>query len=123
MNSYSSAKAPKNWPSEVIYTSVPVFPNASDRAITFNIRDITAVDQLAKSTSIHIKRITDSNHPAFQQYGLFATKNIPPDTPVILYAGLVTPRDSSNDDSDYVLGFGPSLAIDALNTGSTMPSS
>lgn len=81
-------------------------------------------------SNIRINPISEQSHPAFGQYGLFATRTHAPDSFICLYLGLVhcTAADSStvqhvNEEhqpkSDYDLSLDRDLglAVDAANMG------
>ena len=69
------------------------------------------------SSKVYFKRITDSNHPACGEYGLFCAlpNGAPPGTWLLDYVGHVTLGEDQNKQSDYVSDFGEhsELACDA----------
>lgn len=86
--------------------------------------DITQYD----STSIQripnafkVQQITNSSHPALNQFGLFAKRGIPPRTHILNYIGHVHTEEESQPDSNYDIRFiftpQGSLHIDASKMG------
>jgi hypothetical protein len=75
----------------------------------------TILDSQKIKGLFEVKFINSPQHPAHQQYGLFAKKTIRPNTWIIDYCGYITDR--SSEDSDYVLKFTNDYAIDAAKMG------
>ncbi|KAL3811035.1 hypothetical protein ACHAXA_008280 [Cyclostephanos tholiformis] len=70
--------------------------------------------------SVYLKRITDPDHPAFGQRGLFcAMDNAPPGTWLLDYVGDVTMAEHQNSSSDYLCDYGEfgELSCDASAYG------
>lgn len=77
---------PKNWPPEVEYLRY----NKWDTKISFEMRK-----KLECSTyfnEVTIKKITDSKHKCYKQYGLFATRDFKEGVAIGNYTGLITPN-------------------------------
>lgn len=69
---------------------------------------------------IKITNITDQTHPAFKQQGLFAGKNLEPNSFIIVYCGhMHGPDDLTSQDSDYdlMLDRDLNIGIDASRIG------
>lgn len=67
-----------------------------------------------------IHKITSTAHPAFGQYGLFASKKIPPKTCILEYTGEIHCDDRLDSDYDlslYRTNEGMSVGIDASQAG------
>lgn len=73
------------------------------------------------SKKVYIKKITDPNHPAFGECGLFCAlpEGLPPGAWILDYVGKVTLGEKQDKSSDYVSDFGEKseLACDANTFG------
>lgn len=72
------------------------------------------------SRNVYFKRITDEDHPAYGQYGLFcALPHAKPGQWLLDYVGRVTLGEDQNKESDYVSEFGAhsELSCDANTLG------
>ncbi|CAN6660956.1 hypothetical protein TRVA0_033S00144 [Trichomonascus vanleenenianus] len=114
-------KVPSNWPDTVVYTHKNVY---SKRLIKEELDAIGVSRNEGKPGSgpsklVKIKRISDPNHPACGQFGLFAASKLAPRSKVLDYMGYVHPRSESDDASDYdlVLDKATGVAIDAWKLG------
>ncbi len=68
------------------------------------------------SRNVYFKRITDKDHPAYGEFGLYcALAHAKPGQWLLDYVGRVTPGEDQNKESDYVSDFGEhsELACDA----------
>jgi hypothetical protein len=122
---------PANWPKEITYLTSVTFSEAvtdEQKAALGRTTDetstwpkIPASEIIAPSPLVEIKLIFDEKHPAHGQRGLFATKNLEPDTFLLLYIGHVHTNSLSDTDphSDYDLSFDRhlSLSVDASSSG------
>ncbi|TFY65272.1 hypothetical protein EVG20_g5656 [Dentipellis fragilis] len=104
----SQAKPPKNWPSDVHFINSQRFHSSvttTARAFVQGPQTKThEADTLARAPSlVVIRRITEPSHPACGQYGLFASKKIPPRTHLIDYLGEVHCDDRPHSDYDISL--------------------
>ena len=61
------------------------------------------------SKKVYFKRITDRDHPAYGEFGLFCAlpDGAPPGTWLLDYVGHVTLGEDQNESSDYLSEFGP----------------
>jgi hypothetical protein len=129
-------RVPKCWPPEVLYTPTPI-PSA--RLLQLSQRNGhhhpildhgrgSGRGSSGPCDDVAIKKITCDTHPAYGQYGLFASRKIPARTFVLVYAGVVhfsssssstnaNGEDESDPDSEYDLNLGNGLAIDATHAG------
>ena len=73
------------------------------------------------SRKVYFKKITDSNHPAYGEFGLYCAlpTGAPPGTWLLDYVGHITLGEDQNEQSDYVSDFGEKseLACDAKSYG------
>lgn len=90
--------APKYWPSKFVYTPLPfsdeIHPNLLQHLLfTGKEEDRETVHPLIESKSVHphlqVKRITDPNHILINQYGLFATQDIPEGSELGTFGGKI----------------------------------
>ncbi|RMZ86464.1 hypothetical protein DV736_g6313, partial [Chaetothyriales sp. CBS 134916] len=136
---------PENWPTSLPYLSnaiiAPPLPKdiLSTRALAASCCAIepnaaTIREPQTPYTNIHITPITDPNHPAYRQCGLFTRRGHGPDTFICLYLGLVhdttadaaaarsdkdvsSPSPHVHSDYDLSLDRDLGLAIDAAAMG------
>ncbi|KAJ3237309.1 hypothetical protein HDU81_009645 [Chytriomyces hyalinus] len=106
---------PRNWPSNITFASDYIIsPDLGIDALP----PVSPAQQLKhKFPTLHpkpyaaplaqIAKITDPKHPAYTQNGLFSLRDIPCNTHIVDYIGLVISADSAVVQvSDYVLDFG-----------------
>ena len=130
---------PAGWPADVAYLSKWVVSDHLKRKHP-HIAEHLQADTWARrtpgpppptllGTAVKLKRISDKNHPACGQYGLFAYREIEPHAHVCDYIGVV--RDAGepeSESSDYALAFddhgfasddgeAPRLCVDAQQFG------
>ncbi|KAL1887621.1 Glucose-responsive transcription factor [Ceratocystis pirilliformis] len=117
---------PNNWPPHLTYIPAPKYsPQLSkDQAKALAVCPdglIKVPDEICRlpSTLAKIVLISDAKHPANGQAGLFATKNLKPGAPILLYLGVVHPPDTAHETSDYDLWLDHDLeiAVDAATIG------
>jgi len=120
-----SCRKPPQWPPSVQFITSPRYHDSvppSTRAWLIN----GTPSQSPKSPGfqvnslVRIRLITEPDHPANGQYGLFACKKIPPRSHIIDYIGEVHCQD--RPDSEYDLSLyrsqdGVSVGIDASRMG------
>jgi hypothetical protein len=120
------AKVPKNWPSNVRYIREPIYhTSVSSNAMAIlkawqpNERGVPILPAQPQKWT-HIEKVTSNDHPACGQLGLFASKNIRPNTMVLYYIGQVhaEPRESSNYDLSLLkTSEGINIGVDARFMG------
>lgn len=118
---------PKNWPPSGVgfVTEAPVHSKVSQQHWRNSSSQLRSYAEsqglpllhvprcLGPCPNVHIVTITDPRHPACNQRGLVAAKNIPASTHIIDYVGQIATDDTVSDTSDYVLRLGPDVSIDA----------
>ena len=112
---------PVNWPDNVIYVARNVYSQSLGSDILKSLgcdTNKTSVPQRPIS-HVKIKKIDESSHPAFGQFGLFANAKLAPKSYVIDYLGYVHNEDESDKNSDYDINLDRQLgiAIDARKYG------
>ncbi|RKP09590.1 hypothetical protein THASP1DRAFT_28623 [Thamnocephalis sphaerospora] len=129
VSSAAGAALPKNWPMPpAVFLAACTYVPASLRTLDVRLPAQAGIQEagalLACTTrtcaSVRIRGLTElglTTHPAYPQRGLFAARDLPPRQLVLEYRGLVTLREAASSTSDYVLGFGDRLAIDADQCG------
>jgi hypothetical protein len=111
------------WPSDCSYTKKSVWdPSIGVKAqeIYQSIASedstfITLKDSQKMNGLYEVKSIEDPDHPAYQQYGLFAKRSIRSASWIIDYCGYISR--TPPEESDYVLKFTNEYAIDAAKMG------
>lgn len=120
-----SAYLPQRWPASLQYLDSLSYHGSVPEALrslinpSFRNNGSKASGNTSRP-SVAIRPIVESSHPAFGQYGLFATKKIPPHTHILDYLGEVHCDD--RPDSDYDLSLfrsqdGISVGVDASRMG------
>lgn len=116
---HSNAAPPLGWPQDLTYLSNHCKPTSSISELHRSIfcqapldaSDPYSAAVLRSQDLTEIRQITDKNHPAYGQRGLFAKKQIPPRTVILPYLGLLHTEEESDESSDYDLRvWGPSEA-------------
>ena len=109
-------KQPKNWPHDVIYLTTPTFSKSirpgelrAASSLTSDLPLLKVPDQ--PCPSVHVHSIVGSTHPANGQSGLFADRNLRPDTFICFYLGFVHSQSEANDASNYDLSLDRELGI------------
>ncbi|KAJ4861822.1 hypothetical protein T069G_02776 [Trichoderma breve] len=126
---------PKNWPATLPYLKAPLYgkdisPSHIQFLRTKPPNDNSAIDQvpIAPASSpatetpcprVKIQAITDRNHPAYGQFGLFAAQNIAPGELILAYLGRLHGRATTSEESDYDLWLDREMdvAVDAAGEG------
>ena len=131
---------PDNWPASIPYLSYPILAPDLPRTIlstqaltspTLEPNAATIPNPQTPYANIRITAIEEAAHPAYQQFGLFATRVHLPDTFICLYLGMVystasesivstdTADSTSHPKSDYDLSLDRDLglAVDAATMG------
>lgn len=128
---------PKNWPPGLPYLTQPSHSPSLSRSQLSSLRtrapppsSTSALREIPSSgtgpgpsPNARITPITDAQHPARGQAGLFACRPLAPGTLVLPYLGQVHPSDDpAHEGSDYDLrldheGDGGGVAIDAARMG------
>jgi len=128
----SSIIKPKNWPDHLPYLTTSSYsPRLTPSNLgTLHTKSENAIEvppNLTKGPCVHVKimNIKDSSHPAFGQAGLFAARDLNPNSFILEYKGVlhVSSTDPGQEDdhthSDYDLSLDreSGLAIDAAKMG------
>ncbi len=119
----NTARRPARWPDTVRYIAKPQYHSSVPVHIRDFIRPVTArthASSQAQKSFVAIQLITETSHPACGQYGLFATRKIPPRTLILDYIGEVHCDDRPDSDYDLSLYRTPdyiSVGIDAQHAG------
>jgi len=117
----ASSYRPSCWPTDVQYLDRFAYHSS----VTPQVRSyIQGSPQPTTSSNIrslvHIRRISDTSHPVSGQYGLFASKKIPPNTHILDYFGEIHCEDRPNSNYDlslYRSQDGTNVGIDASTVG------
>ncbi|KAI0762671.1 SET domain protein [Fomes fomentarius] len=117
------SQPPPRWPTHVQYLTQPRY----HFSVPKHIRDLVCASATAQTAHLHtqkppvaIQPISDPSHPAHGQYGLFATKKIPPRTLILDYIGEVHCDDRLASDYDlslYRTTDHISVGVDAQHAG------
>ncbi|KAL4243171.1 hypothetical protein ABKN59_001052 [Abortiporus biennis] len=90
MKTKAKLKAPAHWPPDVVYVSSPTYHSSVSSEILLHIGPSTTQNaSVSISHNVSIKVITEPNHPASGQRGLFASKKIDANTLILDYIGEV----------------------------------
>lgn len=130
MGGQKQQPVPKNWPATLPYLTSPAYSPALTKAKlqalrtkppATDLREVPATLEPGPNANVRITPITDAQHPACGQAGLFAARALPPGSLVLPYLGEVHPGDSSAAESDYDLWLdhdgGGGVAVDAARRG------
>ena len=123
-----SSKLPANWASQITYLTQPFYSRLLESTTLHHLRPNPTIKghhdtshPAGPCPSVKIKKITDMEHPAFAQCGLFANQNLQPRQWVLDYLGYVHPTAETDPDSDYDLSLDRELqggvGIDARRMG------
>jgi hypothetical protein len=115
----AQAAVPKGWDGRTVYLHAPSYSKKLSRekvmTVVFPRSDLDPNVQVYKPsgpyTNVKISPVTDSAHPAFGQYALFANQQLPPDSFVLPYLGYVHDQSDTNETSDYDLSLDRELGI------------
>lgn len=120
----SSAQVPKGWPTGVAYLQAPSYSSSLSKGTltALHTKPSSAVQvpgMNGPSPNVLIRAISEQNHPANGQYGLFASKHLGPDTFVLFYIGVIHGQADTDLASDYDLSLDRNLqvGIDAAKAG------
>ncbi|KAF8587294.1 hypothetical protein K439DRAFT_1407632 [Ramaria rubella] len=114
-----TVRTPSHWPQEVIYLYTPSYASSLPPSLVSEIRGSKPSLQTPPCNQVAIRSITTKDHPAVNQYGLFATRNIAPNSQICYYLGEVhcETRDSDYDLSLFRSQDGINVGIDASKMG------
>eukprot|EP00668_Euglena_longa_P003214 GGOE01003761.1.p2 GENE.GGOE01003761.1~~GGOE01003761.1.p2 ORF type:complete len:155 (-),score=9.79 GGOE01003761.1:964-1398(-) len=115
------------WPDDVLFTPFNIWDQRITREEKKHFALDEALDQVhpppysktTRSPLVRPQPISDPNHPAYGQCGLFAQVDLPPHTLVLQYCGLVRAEAYESKASHYVL---TGAAWSALRPYHQMPS-
>ncbi len=130
-STHSQQQVPSNWPEDITYLTDHTYSTAvtADQRTALTRTgsadatwtQIPSASIQAPTPLLEILTITDNNHPAAGQRGLFATQHLPPDSFICLYLGHVHTNTMSDQDphSDYDLNLDHDLglSVDAALSG------
>ncbi|TFK76818.1 hypothetical protein BDN72DRAFT_829985 [Pluteus cervinus] len=122
-NNNVSSQVPSHWPRHIHYLREPVYHSSVPEALRVFLLGPPNPKSAGLSTSrppVAIRSISDTSHPAHGQYGLFATRKIPPHTRVIVYIGEIHCEDRPESDYDlslYRSQDGVNVGVDASKMG------
>ncbi|KAL7962281.1 hypothetical protein V8C34DRAFT_206550 [Trichoderma compactum] len=124
---------PKNWPATLPYLKAPLYGkdiSATHMQLLRTKPHDGAIDQvpIAPASSpatetpcprVKIQAITDRNHPAYGQFGLFAAQDVAPGELILAYLGRLHGRATTSEESDYDLWLDREMdvAVDAAREG------
>jgi hypothetical protein len=115
---------PKAWPKEINYLNSLAYTSAITAEIKQSLHQAPSNASIIPDPStpysmVSIKRITLVDHPAYNQNGLFASRNLPPSSFIILYLGLLHDFNDTDPSSSYDLSVDAELGvgIDAQSMG------
>lgn len=93
-------RLPSHWPMSVTYLTASTYHSSVPGTLK---RFLQGTPTATKSTytrdqhsAVLIRRILDIDHPAFEQFGLFAGRKIPANTFIIVYKGIFAAQHDSN---------------------------
>ncbi|KAK5652770.1 hypothetical protein OQA88_9626 [Cercophora sp. LCS_1] len=129
-----SASTPQNWPPSLPYLVQPLYSPLLAPSHFLSLRtpepDLPVIPKSHKpgpSPNVLILPITDPNHPANSQHGLFAARGLAPGELIVPYIGEIHPGDVDalgeegrrHEESDYDLWVDREgdLAVDAAEAG------
>lgn len=129
-NEYSDSKSSSSmkhlsdmWPSSVEFSNNYKWDTSVPKEVKDKYYPVDGARVRANhfSPRVYFKRITDQDHPAYGEYGLYCAlpNGAPPGTWLLDYVGHVTLGENQNRKSDYVSDFGDhsELACDANTFG------
>ena len=112
---------PSGWPTNIQYSnSLRYHSSATPEILSLIQGSPQKADKNTRAQSVLIRRISDENHPAYGQYGLFAAKKIPSKTYILDYVGEVHCDERPQSDYDlslYRSQCGADIGIDASVIG------
>eukprot|EP00301_Raphidiophrys_heterophryoidea_P011304 c1716_g1_i1.p1 GENE.c1716_g1_i1~~c1716_g1_i1.p1 ORF type:complete len:184 (+),score=24.16 c1716_g1_i1:58-609(+) len=112
---------PKGWPANVKFVSHNLYSPRLTREEVLLMHPNPATAVQLKSNRVcdlvRIRAISDPTHPANNQHGLFALKNLKPQQHIIDYCGFIESESRESKTSDYILGFVPGYSVDGEKCG------
>jgi hypothetical protein len=107
---------PKGWPRDITFLNVPIYSPALTEDVKRLLHDpvsdvVIQTNPPSPCPQVTIRPITLASHPACHQSGLFASRNLPPSSLIIVYLGLVHGASDTDHSSSYDLGVDASLGI------------
>ncbi|KKY27255.1 putative set domain-containing protein [Phaeomoniella chlamydospora] len=126
----SSTTLPKSWPRGVTYLLKPQYGRYVNQDQLISVLDsstsvpTTTTITGTKASSgpcplVKVTKIQDKTHPAFDEFGLFANRHLPPDTFILFYLGFVHGTEDVDETSNYDLSLDAQqgIGIDATKMG------
>ncbi|KAJ4393656.1 hypothetical protein N0V93_002871 [Gnomoniopsis smithogilvyi] len=121
---------PKNWPEGLPYLTYPAYSPALSKSqlqslrskadASSDVREIPRDLKPGPCANVKITPITDTQHPACGQAGLFAARALPPGSLILPYMGELHAADEAvhlSSDYDLWLDRGGEVAVDAARMG------
>ncbi|KZZ97392.1 SET domain protein [Moelleriella libera RCEF 2490] len=124
---------PKNWPPALPYLTAPLHDKRLSRAQRQALTTTTTTTSPAAmaiipaawtaspAINVRIQAITDPDHPACGQHGLFAAQNLPPGAFVVVYLGRVHPGSTTKTNTTLAAA-AAAAAIPTTNTNAASSS-
>ena len=112
-----------DWPSSVVFSNNYRWDSSVPQEIKINYCPTHGARNRTScfSRKVYFKKITDPNHPAYEEYGLYCAlpNGAPPGTWLLDYVGHITLGEDQDKQSDYISDFGEKseLACDANSYG------
>ncbi|KAJ7596689.1 SET domain protein [Mycena floridula] len=97
------ARKPKHWPPGVQYLLSSILHRSVSRETRDFIVGTSSAPVHCSQPPVAIRAISDSSHPAFRQYGLFAAKKIAAKSHIIDYIGEIHSDERPSSDYDLSL--------------------
>lgn len=126
-NPTMQAQTPKDWPESTKYLRAPSYSKklTKDKLDTLLLSKagLTPKDPVLTTRGPHanvrIMPISSPSHPAYEQYGLYATQHLAPDSFILPYLGYVHDQYDLDETSNYDLSLDRELGVgvDASNMG------
>jgi hypothetical protein len=110
---------PTNWPLHVQFLSANVWENQPKYYLEYQKEctlPIISNNFKGIAKKVQITKVP-REHPAFPSFGLYAIQNIPKNTLILDYKGIVKPKELESKTSDYILHFDGIYSIDAELAG------
>ncbi|TDL28797.1 hypothetical protein BD410DRAFT_711674 [Rickenella mellea] len=102
------AKCPSHWPANIRYLTTQHYAPTISTSVMTHIKGTSRshdgrMNRQSGRPIVAIRAIEDPSHPAIGQFGLFATKRIPPHSHIVDYIGEVHSDDRPESDYDLSL--------------------
>ncbi|KAJ3882354.1 SET domain protein [Lentinula edodes] len=129
MKAHKNVVEPSHWPKYLRYTQSYIYHSSVSLEVKKTINEGPKSSQRSSSSQNHnsqnhnhvvIRHITEPSHPAYNQFGLFASKKIPAKAHILDYIGEIHADERLTSDYDLSLlrlQNGESIGIDASTTG------